>query len=390
MLSSLNKGSENLNKTEMHKIIVLGAGLIGGPIARDLASENENDVCVADINSEKLKKLKGYPITLKQADLSEQNVLSGLIQDFDIVVSCVPGFMGYNTLKTIIETGKDVVDIAFFPEDAFKLDKLAKKCNVTAIVDMGVAPGMSHLLSGYAYHQLDETHDIRIYVGGLPKVKEWPWEYKAVFSPVDVIEEYVRPARFVKNGQLIEMPALTDAELLPFPRIGTLEAFNSDGLRSLIKTLNVPNMIEKTLRYEGHIEKIKVLKDSGFFKTEAINVGGKEIVPLDYTSTLLFDQWKLKEGEVDITVMKVIVEGIKDDKLAKYTWDLYDEYDPETKVHSMARTTGYAATMATRMMLKGMFDSKGIIVPEFIGEKEECVEFILEGLAQRGVIYKHT
>lgn len=374
----------------MQKVIVLGAGLVGGPIARDLALDRNIEVSVADLDPGKLRSLSEYKLKTIQADLSERKALEELISGFDFVVSCVPGFMGFETLKSIIESCKNVVDIAFFPEDAFQLDELAKKNDVTAIVDMGVAPGVSHLLSGYAYHQLDKTIDIKIYVGGLPKIKVWPWEYKAVFSPVDVIEEYTRPARFVRGGELVEMPALTDSELLPFPLIGELEAFNSDGLRSLIKTLDVPNMIEKTLRYQGHIDKIKVLKESGFFSTKAVNIQDKEVIPLDYTCKLLFDQWKLNPGEVDLTVMQIVVEGIKDGKPMKYVWDLYDEYDPVTGVHSMARTTGYAATMATRMMLEGIYNRKGIIVPEYIGEKEECVEFILEGLKKKGISYKSS
>jgi len=90
-----------------------------------------------------------------------------------------------------------------------------------------------------------------IYVGGLPIVRQWPYEYKAVFSPLDVIEEYTRTARFVENGRVVTRPALTDLERVDFEGVGTLEAFNTDGLRTLIQTIPAPNMKEKTLRYPG-------------------------------------------------------------------------------------------------------------------------------------------
>jgi len=373
------------------KIIVLGAGLIGGPMAIDLAKDKNFDITLADINKEVLNKIDAkYGISTIQKDLSNSESVKEIVKDFDIVLNAFPGFMGYKTLKAIIESGKNVVDIAFFPEDPFTLDELAKKNNVTAIMDCGVAPGMSNVLIGYVDQLLDKTETALIYVGGLPEVREWPYEYKAVFSPIDVIEEYTRPARYVENGQLVFRPALSDAEYLDFPNVGTLEAFNSDGLRSLADTIDAPNMKEKTLRYPGHIDKMAVLRETGFFDKEEIEIKGVKISPLEFTSKLLFPKWQLKEGEVDVTVMRVIIEGLKDGERLRYMYDLYDRLDEETNTHSMARTTGYTATVAVRMLAEGMYKEKGISLPEYIGKKQECVEFMLAGLKERGVIYKET
>jgi len=374
------------------KTIVLGAGLVGGPMSLDLAQDQSLTVTVADINEAALESLAQQEPKLKTqvADLSQTEKVKSLVQDYDLVLNAVPGFMGFETLKAIIESGKNVVDIAFCPENTLELDALAKKHNVTAIVDCGVAPGMSNILTGYVYYQMEKTDVALTYVGGLPKVRSWPYEYKAVFSPIDVIEEYTRPARYVENGQRVVRPALSDAELLNFPGIGTLEAFNSDGLRTLADTLDVANMKEKTLRYIGHIEKMAVLRDSGFFSTEEIQVGDVSIRPMDLTSKLLFKSWKLEKGEADITVMQVIVEGMNDGQQLRYTYDLLDNYDEDTGVHSMARTTGYTATMALRLLSRGLYSEKGVIAPEFIGKDKKCVEFMLAGLAERGVHYKET
>ncbi|MCX6244909.1 MAG: saccharopine dehydrogenase NADP-binding domain-containing protein [Bacteroidetes bacterium] len=369
-------------------IIILGAGLVGGPMALDLAKEKRFKVTVADFSKEALQQLaKKGPVNILQKDLSNPVDVKKLVAGYDMVINAVPGFMGFQTLKAIISAGKNVVDIAFFIEDPFELDALAKKNGVTAIMDCGVAPGMCNILIGYADHMLDKTEKVVYYVGGLPEVREWPWEYKAVFSPVDVIEEYTRPARFIENGVEVIRPALSDPELMNFPGIGTLEAFNTDGLRSLIRTIKAPNMKEKTLRYPGHIEKMKVLRETGFFRQDLVEVGRQKIRPIDLTAKLLFPKWKLKEGEADITVMRVEVEGIKGKKRTKYTWDLFDRYDPVSGVHSMARTTGYTATVALRMIADGIYTHKGITVPEYIGRKPECVKYMLKGLRERGVVY---
>jgi lysine 6-dehydrogenase len=375
----------------MKKVIVLGAGLVGAPMALDLAKDGEFEVTVADVNQAAIDKFSGAGnIKALVKDLSDTAELKQLIADQDIVLSAIPGFMGFQTLKTIIEAGKNVIDISFFPEDMFDLDALAHEKDVIAITDIGVAPGMSNVLIGYADAQFDQTTKAVIYVGGLPKKRQWPYDYKAVFSPVDVIEEYTRPARYIENGFQVVRPALSDPELIDFSGIGTLEAFNSDGLRSLANTIDCPNMIEKTMRYKGHIEIMAILRETGFFDKEPMEIKGVKISPLEFTSKILFPKWKLEDNEEDITVMRVIIEGMKAGKKQRYTYDLSDSYDPETGIHSMARTTGYTATMALRMLAEGLYTRKGISVPEFIGQDEKCVDFILKGLADRGVIYKRS
>jgi len=246
------------------------------------------------------------------------------------------------------------------------------------------------MLTGYGRHLLDKAETAVIYVGGLPEIRTQPWEYKAVFSPIDVIEEYLRPAFYVEKGQVIERPALSEPEFIDFPEVGTLEVFNTDGLRSLIKTLDIPNMKEKTMRYPGHIEKVKLLRQAGFFSETPVMIKDQAVRPIDVTAKLLFPQWELKPGEKDLTIMRVSVAGIKDDQKTAYTWDLFDRYDPETRVHSMARTTGYTATAALRMLKEGLFDRKGIIVPEYIGQNDACVQFILDTLKKKNIIYKET
>ena len=373
------------------KILVLGAGLVGGPIALDLAKNGEFKVTSADISVESLSRLSDIDgISTVQADLNNEEILKSLVQKHDLVVSAVPGFMGYRTLEQIIECGKNAVDIAFFPEDMFGLDAKAKEMDVTAICDIGVAPGMSNVLIGYGASMLDTLEKGITYVGGLPVVRTWPFEYKAVFSPIDVIEEYTRPARYIDGGRLVVREALSDPELLNFPNIGTLEAFNSDGLRTLATTVKGDFLIEKTLRYKGHIEKMAVLRDTGFFSKEPMLINGIMISPLEFTSRLLFPKWKLQEGEEDLTIMQVITEGLKDGMRQRFTWDLYDRFDKVTGIHSMARTTGYTATMVARLLSKGLYNRKGISAPEFLGQDATIVNFLLDGLKERGVVYKET
>jgi lysine 6-dehydrogenase len=372
------------------RVTVLGSGLVGGPIAIDLSNDRRFLVTAIDSNHEALEKLRLHNISTVRADLKDASSLKNILEESDLVVSAVPGHMGLATLKSIIEAGKNVVDIAFFPEDPFVLDQEAKQRGVTAIVDCGVAPGMSNLLTGYAASLLDETSSVLIYVGGLPQVRQWPYDYKAVFSPMDVIEEYTRPARYVENGNVVVRPALSDPEYIHFPNIGTLEAFNTDGLRTLIRTITAPNMKEKTLRYPGHIEKIAILRETGFFSHEKIEFNGQMMRPLDFTAKILFPMWKMQEGDADLTVMRIEVGGTKGGRNVTHRFDLLDRYDETTKTNSMARTTGYTATAAVRLLAEGLYRTTGIVPPEMIGRERPCVEFMLNSLAERNIVYTHT
>lgn len=371
------------------KICVLGTGLVGSAIAIDLAKEENFEVTSVDYDEAKFTKLKNNERVNKAVkDLSTDANVKDFVKDFDFVINALPSMMGFRTTKSVIEAKKNVVDISFFEEDPFELSELAKENNVTAIVDCGIAPGMSNLLTGYLVNILDETNKIRIYVGGIPEEKIKPWEYKAGFAPEDVINEYIRPARFVEDGKIVTKPALTEPELIEFGEAGVLEAFNTDGLRSLIYTIKVPDMKEQTLRYQGHIEKIQILKDSGFFGEEEIETQGAKVKPLDFTSKILFPHWEMRDGDRDITVFKVEATGVKNGKPVRYTYDMIDKYDETSRIHSMARTTGYTATVVTRMVIEGLFSTKGLIVPEEIGKDTKCVEYILKGMRNRGIDFQ--
>jgi lysine 6-dehydrogenase len=373
----------------MKKIIVLGAGMVGSAIAKDLCRQFE--VTATDINQDSLDLFaKNDSIITKRADLSKPESIQLLIKDFDLVVSAVPGFLGYQVLKTIIESGKNVVDISFMPENSIELNALAIKNNVTAIVDCGVAPGLPNFIIGF-YNGIMKVSHFEYYVGGLPKVRKFPFEYKAPFSPIDVIEEYTRPARYMENGNIVIKPPMSDAELISFNQIGDLEAFNTDGLRSLLATLHeIPNMKEKTLRYPGHIRMIKALQTAGFFGLENIDINGKLIKPLDFTSKILFKNWKLKPDEKEFTVLRIIIRGIDDGKFKEIVYDLYDEYDDKSGISSMARTTGYTATAAVNLITNGLFKEKGVFPPELVGNKEICLNYLINYLDERNVKIKKT
>jgi saccharopine dehydrogenase-like NADP-dependent oxidoreductase len=358
-------------------------------MAIDLAKDKRFHVLVADRDERSLETLRtGHGIPGERIDVSLDNAVRRVVAKADFVISAVPGFLGFRTLKAILESGKNVVDIAFFPEDPFALDELARTKKVIALIDCGVAPGMSNLLVGHISAGLQRTDRVRIYVGGLPSVRQWPYEYKAGFSPIDVVEEYTRPARFVRGGKVEVCPALSKLELIDFPGLGTLEAFVTDGLRTLARTIDAPDMIEKTMRYPGHAERMRMLRETGFFSETPMDVDGVSVRPIDVTTRLLFPIWQMGEGDEDVTIMRILVEGEAKNGPTRVSYNLVDRYDRATKTSAMARTTGYTATTAVRLLADGLWTEPGVVPPERLGQSAACTDYMLAGLREHSVVYR--
>ncbi|MEM9380149.1 MAG: saccharopine dehydrogenase C-terminal domain-containing protein [Planctomycetota bacterium] len=373
----------------MAKITVLGAGLVGGVMVRDLAERHE--VLSTDFSAEPLEPLADHAnVTTRTLDCTDAPAVREAVDGADVVVCAVPGHLGFETLGTLVDAGCRVADISFVPEDALRLDARARETGAVVVTDIGVAPGIDNLILGY--------HDVRMevrrfecLVGGLPVERSFPFQYKAPFSPVDVIEEYLRPARVYENGREVVKPALSEPEYVDFPGLGALEAFNTDGLRSLLQTMaHIPDMVERTLRYPGHRELMLAFREAGFLSDAPVEVDGVSVSPRAFTSKLLFDSWKLRPGEPELTVERVTIEGVEDGESVRHVYHLDDRGDPATGTSSMARTTGYTCTGMADALVDGAWATPGVCPPELVGRAEGLWERIRAHLAERRVELTHV
>jgi len=371
----------------MQRVIVLGGGMVGSTIGADLSGEY--DVTIADKNVQQLQRLESlYNVKTKIIDIIRTDI-ADFLKEFDLVIGAFPGHIGFESLKAIISAGKNVVEISFFDRDPFELDELAKMMNVTAVVDCGISPGLSNIILGF-HNERMKIDSYKCYVGGLPFKKTWPYEYKAFFSPIDVIQEYVRPARLFKDGKMIIEDALSDQELIEVEGIGTFEAFNTDGLRTLLKTMKIPNMVEKTIRYTGHSNLMKIFRETGFFSEEKTKVNGTTIRPIDLTTKLLFPFWQPEKNEEEFTFLKIKISGKEENVRKEIIYEIFDKFDHKTNTTSMARTTGYTCTSVARLVLEGKLKNKGICPPEYVGAIPGYYDKILNMLKQKNINIKKT
>ena len=372
------------------KILIVGTGHIGSIVARDLAENMPSvQMVIADKNQNRAQEVVAAigkkNVSSISLDVFDGKNLIETLKQFDLVVGALPGEIGYKLLKACVDAKVNTVDVSFMPEDPLTLSNAAAQAGVTIIPDCGVAPGLSHMLVMRGISKLDQVSNACIMVGGLPEKPIPPLGYTITWSVEGLIDEYMRKARIIKNGVLTEVDALGEVEEVEFPRVGKLEAFFSDGLRTLLRTVKgVENMGEKTLRYPGHLEKIKLLRDLGFLDEKSIQVGDVSIAPRKVTIRML--EKKLKKPDVpDILAMLVQVDGIKDGKRIMYSYYVLDHYNKKRKITAMARTTAYTASCVTQLLAKKVIKEKGMIPPEKLGGDENVFKKLIGMLKKRGI-----
>ncbi|MGB8779025.1 MAG: saccharopine dehydrogenase C-terminal domain-containing protein [Candidatus Bathyarchaeia archaeon] len=251
--------------------------------------------------------------------------------------------------------------------------------------DCGLAPGISNLIVGHAFQKLDKTNAVHVMVGGLPEKPIPPLGYIVTWSPESLIDEYTRKAIIVKRGRRLQVEALSGMENIEFPEVGKLEAFFTDGLRTLLYTMDgVGDMWEKTLRYPGHAEKIKLLQAIGLFKEEKIKVEGIEVSPRKLTVKLL--EQTLRKPEVkDFVALKVEVYGVKNGEETGYTYHMLDNCDRKHGITAMARTTAYPMSIVAQLILGGAIKEKGVVPPERLGMDDSVFRIFWDGLKKRRI-----
>jgi lysine 6-dehydrogenase len=372
------------------KVLILGCGNIGSVAAEDIGKSIDSiEVVVADRNETRAKLIaEGISesnVSWIQLDAAKHNELVKTLEDFDLAMGFLPGKLGHRLAEACIDARNDLVDVSYMAENPLTLNDKAIKAGVTIIPDCGLAPGISNTLVGHAAGKFDKVQTVCIMVGGLPEKPVPPLGYVITWSLESLIDEYTRKARIVKEGEIVEVEALNGLEEIEFPNVGRLEAFYTDGLRTLPYTVsNVDNMWEKTLRYPGHAEKIKLLKALGFFDEKQINVEDVSLSPRKLT-VKLFDQ-KLRRPEIrDIVAMKIEVSGIKNDKHMRYVYHMLDRYDENRGITAMARTTAYPASIIAQLMLKKAVKAKGVVPLERLGVSEEFFSKFLNELEKREI-----
>lgn len=379
------------------KVVVLGAGLMGKEVARDLvASESVEKVYLADLvvsaAEEFVATLNTNKVEVIELDATSSESLENVMSKGNVAINAL--FYEFNeaVAKAAMATGVHTVDlgghIGGITEHVLAMADEAKAAGVTIIPDLGVAPGMVNILAGYGATKLDKVESIKLYVGGIPTEPKPPLHYTHVFSLEGVFDHYTEPSKMIQEGKLTEVESLTGVEPIYFDEFGVLEAFyTSGGISTLYQTFpNVKTLEYKTIRYKGHVEKFKLLADLDFLsKDNAVEVNGQEVSVRDVVREAL--KKKLELGKkVDAVLLRAIVSGEKSEEQVTYEYEMVVKKDLETGVTAMARATANTASVVAQMIGSGLISERGVFAPESIVPGGAYIE----EMAKRGVDIRET
>ena len=377
------------------KTVVLGTGLIGAMMARELAkaaaitsvlavdaSADSVNRCIAEAGGDvPAGKLKGLT-----ADLGAHDALGKLLADADLAVGALPHSLSMAATHAAIAGRCHLIDLvgSAFREKA-ALDQQARSAGVLIVPGLGVAPGLANVLCARGVELLDDTDRAEILCGGIPRHPLPPLWYQVVFRLESVFGLFTRPASAVVDGKYVTLPPLSGLEVCRFPEpVGECEAVITDA-HSVAYTLagRIKTLYEKTVRYRGHWQKMQTLAELGYFADTPIDVNGQSVSPRRFSMALLGPQMKGASNE-DITVLRVTVTGTADGRPVRHEWEMVDLYDRKRSMPSMTKTTGFPVVIFARWLAEGSVPERGVLAPEQLLATHRFDAFLSE-LAACGV-----
>ncbi|MCS7364446.1 MAG: saccharopine dehydrogenase NADP-binding domain-containing protein [archaeon GB-1867-035] len=369
----------------MSEAVLIGFGRIGVAVALDFY-RSISTLTVADFDDKRLMfayNVLGFNVLrLNATKLSELDKL----KNFNLAITALPGSIAFPVVKRLVELGLNVVDVSYFPEDPWSLHELAVNNEVKLIVDAGLAPGLSNIILGYFHSKYGGLKSGKIYVGGLSQDPSLPLGIVASWSMEDLVDEYIRPARIIRDGKIVEVNPLDYTGCVEIPSLGSFECFVSDGVRTMLKTFgDADELIEYTLRYEGHLELMKFLRFLGFLSNKELVVDGCKI-KLSSLLAKLFEE-RLVRDAPDRVVM--YIEALSRSDVSKhFVMDV--GYDDKLKLSAMSKVTGFTQSIIAKMVLDGLIEQHGLIPPENIGMDLKLYDHLISELRGRGIIVSET
>jgi lysine 6-dehydrogenase len=373
-------------------MLVLGAGLQGCAAAHNLLQhEGVEQVTIADLHPNRLppflqaylgKRLRAVPL-----DASDFEAVVALMKGHDAALCALPYYFNEPMTRAAIDGGCHFCDLGGNTEIVFQQKKLqdsASARGVSVIPDCGLAPGMVNILAAEGIRRVDRARSVRIYVGGLPQHPEPPLNYQIVYSLEGALDYYTTPSWVLRQGKAVQVDALSELEPQEFPApVGTLEAFHTGGGVSTMPFAfegKIDTMEYKTLRYPGHVAIMRPIRELGLISNTPIPVKGQSVVPRDLFIAAVQPKLYKPEGR-DLVALRVVVEGEKEGKSEKITFELLDYFDPAHGISAMMRTTGYSLSLTALMQADGTIAARGVHTPD------EAVPFraYVDGLARFGV-----
>jgi lysine 6-dehydrogenase len=364
---------------------VVGAGRQGVAAAYDLAVRGDAsrilfldlDEAAAREAAARINTLTGRALASgTRGDASDAQAMTALLAGTHGILSAAHYKVNLGLTRVAAAIGAHMVDLGGHTgivREQHGLDAEARRAGVAVVPDTGMGPGLNVSLAAYAMSRLDRPREVLIWDGGLPQQPRGPWHYVSTFAMSGLTNEYDGVASFLRGGDVVEVPAFDDLELLQFDEpVGTLEGFvTSGGLSTAPWTWKgtLERLENKTLRYPGHCARFAAYRDLGLLGQAPIQVAGAPVVPRDVFHALLEPHIGAGPEPVrDVCVMRVKAAGERGGRRAEALVELVDRYDEATGFTAMQRLTGWHAAICLGLAVRGRLGAGVIPVERVPGD----------------------
>jgi saccharopine dehydrogenase-like NADP-dependent oxidoreductase len=395
-------------------VLQLGYGMQGKASLEDiLENKSITKVMVADISDEiwalpeKLKDQRVEPVKL---DMRDENSVLELMRKSDVIIELLPGEYALPAAKLAADAGVSLVSAMYLfnpgeqdetkrelqREEISRLNETAKSKGITILEEFGMDPGIDLVLGAKAVEELDEVKVFHSYGAGFPELEASsnPIRYKFTWSVIGVMRSYLRPARVIKGGKIVDIPAdsMFEEDNMHFLKLSEfdskLECFaNGDSVTfseifRLDKTIS--SMGRYICRWPGTGAFWSVMAKSGFLSSTPIMTTSGEIAPASFCAALLGgqEQFRYSEDERDVALIRSDVRGYKNGEPLRVVLQIIDKRDLKSGLTAMQRTVGFPMSIGAQMILDGRISKRGIVNPVSV----PFAPFI-EELEKRGIAY---
>jgi lysine 6-dehydrogenase len=375
------------------RMLVMGAGLQGSACAYDLLqNESIKEVVLADQRVDSLppflSRYREDPrLRVVTLDARSGEDVRAVMEGASACMNALPYYFNLEIATAAVQLGVHYSDLGGNTAIVFQqlqLDEKARARDISVVPDCGLAPGMVNILAAAGVAELEDAHTVRIRVGGLPQDPQPPLNYQIVYSLHGVLDYYTTTSWVLRDGEPEQVDALTELEDVEFPEpVGTLEAFHTaGGLSTMPWTYQgkLRTMEYKTLRYPGHAQAMRTIRDLGLLDLEPVNVKGQSVVPRDLFMACAEPRLRRPEAK-DLVALRVEAEGTRDGRPHRVVYDLLDFHDEAAGVTAMERTTGYSLSITGQLQAQRRVNSLGVLTPDLAIP----ADLYIEELRRRGV-----
>jgi saccharopine dehydrogenase (NAD+, L-lysine-forming) len=364
----------------MSRVLIIGAGGVGGVVAHKCAQRPEtfSEILLASRTLARVEAIAAQlprEIQTRQVDADEPAQVARLIREFRpaLVLNVALPYQDLAIMDACLDTRTDYLDTANYePRDVAKFEyrwqwayqDRYRDAGVMALLGCGFDPGVTNAFTAYARkHLFDRIETLDIYdcnAGSHGKA------FATNFNPEINLREVTAKGRYYEDGRWVETEPLSVSMDFDYPEVGPRKSYllYHEELESLVRWLPEIRRARFWMTFgDAYLKHLEVLGNVGMLRIDPVRFQGVDIVPIQFLKALLPDPASLAAGYTGKTSIGCLVEGVKDGKRRRvFVYNVCDHAETyrEVRAQAVSYTTGVPAVTGAMMMLEGKWKAPGV------------------------------